>query len=148
MENEFVISSGTKKITIKDESGEVRGVISFNPTDTTFTEMFYQLIGEFKTKIDELQDRSKELEKDSRVDENGLFLNTGERLAFVRETCVFIREKIDHLFGAGTSQIAFGDTLNLDVFPQFFEGIMPFVKEARKRVMSKYVDDKSSKVMK
>jgi hypothetical protein len=146
--DEIVISTGKKRIAIKDDSGEVRGEISFNPTDTLFREKFYQLIGEFKAKIDELTEKSKELEKNTQVDENGLFVNTGDRIAFVRETCEYLREKIDHLFGDGTSQIAFGDSLSLELFPQFFEGIMPFVKESGNKAMEKYTGQNSSNVMK
>ena len=63
-----------------------------------------------------------------------------EQLTLVRSACGFIRDRIDNVFGAGTSQNAFGDTLSLDVFSQFFDGIGPYIKTERSAKVNKYTN--------
>lgn len=129
------ITTGEKRIAINDDPGRV---IVFNPTDVLFAEKFYSLIGEFQTRLTEYEKRSEEIDQVQDVDGNGLPANLDQRLALMREACEYMRERIDYLFGAGTSHKAFGDTLELDVFQQFFEGITPFVKEARTEKIAQY----------
>jgi hypothetical protein len=148
MENELNILTGVKRISVTNDSGAPGGVISFNPSDALFRESFFMLVGEFQEKITEMQKRSDELDKNTETDKNGILLNAMDRIALVKDICIYLREKIDHLFGAGTSQTAFGDSLNLDTFPQFFEGITPFFQEAQSEAMKKYSNNDSSKVMK
>jgi hypothetical protein len=129
------INTGEKRVAI---NGDPNRVIVFNPTDVVFVEKFYRLIGDFQTRLVEYQAKSIELDKDQTADENGIPANANTRLALLREGVGFIREQIDGLFGPGTSQIAFGDTLSLDACKQFFEGITPFIQTARVQKIQKY----------
>jgi len=42
--------------------------------------------------------------------------------------------------GAGTSQIVFGESLNIDAVVQFFEGIRPYMQKARAEKVAKYTN--------
>ena len=141
------IDTGVKRIAINDDPTRV---ITFNPNDVAFAERFYSLIREFEDKQVEYETRSKELDahKDE-LDEHGLPVNVGEGLAFLREVCEFMCGRIDHLFGPGTSRIAFGDALTLEMFEQFFTGITPFIQSAREEKILRYTNQKQSgRVMK
>ena len=129
------IDDGVKRIAINDDPGRV---IAFNPTDVTFAEKFYNLIGEFEIKLKEYQRMSDDLEKTDAKDDNGLPVNMDARLALLREVCGYIRGRIDYLFGVGTSQIAFGDVMAMEVFEQFFQGITPFFQRVRSAKIEQY----------
>ena len=130
-------STGNKEVSV-ERDGKIAGVISFNPSDIIFAEKFYGLIGEFENKLAEYQARNDELDADKSVDGNNVPVNLSARLSLLRDACEYIRGRIDHLFGIGTSQIAFGDALNLDMFEQFFNGITPFVQSVRADKIAQY----------
>lgn len=142
--------SGVKRIQIVDESGvtDDTRVISFNPSDVLFAEKFYALINAFQVKQEEFTRRAEELDKDTAVDGNGIPKNALESLDLLREICEYLRGEIDKLFGAGTSQMAFGSALSLESIDQFFVGVMPFVQSARTNKIEKYVGKRSTRVMK
>ena len=128
------IDTGLKKILINDGPE----YIEFNPGDVAFAERFENLISEFEAKLAEYQARSDELEADKGLDAHGIPVNFNARIALMREVCEFIREKIDHIFGSGSSQKLFGDAMSLDMFTQFFSGITPFIQRDREAKVNKY----------
>lgn len=136
LSDDLSIQTGEKRITV---NGDPDRTIIFNPDDVIFAEKFYELVGDFEKKLLEYQAQSKEMSKVKAVDGNGLPVNLAERLALVRVSCEYIRSGIDHLFGPDTSQKAFGDTLALEVFPQFFAGITPYIQAARAKKVDKYL---------
>ena len=138
------INTGEKRISINDDPTRV---IVFNPSDVVFAETFYALVGEFDTKLSEYKLRSEIMDADATLDANGMPANLDKRLALLREACTYMRSKIDSIFGKGTSQTAFGDTLSLDVFPQFFDGITPFIQAVREEKIAQY-SGKKSRVLK
>lgn len=129
------IDSGVKRIAINDDPGRI---IEFNPKDIIFAEKYYALVGEFKTKQNDFISRAEKLEAVKDKDEFGLPVNMGERIALTHEICVWTKEKIDNLFGPGTSEKAFGNVLSLEVFEQFFDGILPLIESARGDKVKKY----------
>lgn len=140
------ISSGVKRVCI---NGDPDRVIEFSPSDVTFAEKFYQLYKDFGSKQVEYEQRAKELDAHKlEVDENGFSVNADEGIAFLREVCEFMRSKIDGLFGIGTSQKAFGDALNLNMFNEFFTGITPYVESARSEKLQQYRKQSHKRVMK
>ena len=128
---ESVKISGVKRIAINDDPNNV---IEFNPTDVLFVERFYAIYREFEAKQAEYDKQSKEL--DAAGDD--ITANMEQSITFLKEVCGFMREKIDYLFGEGTSQKVFGDSLSLEMIAQFFEGITPFVWQARQEKVNKY----------
>lgn len=129
------IGSSIKRIAI---NGDPQRVITFDPSDVAFAERFYELIRDFEAKKDEYQRRAEEIDREQETDENGLPVNLEKRLAFLRETCGYMREQIDHVFGAGTSQAAFGDALSLEMIMDLFDGLTPFIQAARSEKLKKY----------
>jgi hypothetical protein len=142
------ISTGIKRIhIIRDDDFEAD--ISFNPTDALFAEKFYMVYKEFMKKQEEYNLKSKELdEHKNEVDENGIPSNIEQGISFLTEVCTFMRDKIDQLFGAGTSDKVFGNTQSIDAINQFFSGIIPFVSKARAEKISKHVSGNANKVLK
>ena len=138
------INTGEKRIAINDDPERV---IVFNPGDIGFAERFYQLLQDFEAKQVEYQARAEDLDNQA-LDERGIPSKIGESLALLREVCEFLKERIDHLFGAGTSSKVFGETMTLDMFEQFFTGIVPFVQTARSGKVARYAPGKRRGVMK
>lgn len=134
MQDRLIIETGVKRIQINDSDK----YLEFNPNDVAFAERFYDLLQSFEDKQMEYLARSREIDENASVDENGVPNNMKEGLALLREVCEFLRDEIDKLFGKGTSQNLFGDTLSLNVFYQFFNGIMPFIQAARAEKVAKY----------
>lgn len=122
----IAINTGEVRLSINDDP---TNVISFNPADANFAERFYKIVSEFEAKLKEYESQASVLS----------IAGDGEQIALLKETCEFVREKIDYVFGAGTSQKVFGDALVLDVFSQFFDGIMPYIQKARTDKVGKYI---------
>jgi hypothetical protein len=142
----LVIDTGEKRIAINNDPERV---IVFNPYDVIFAEKFYRLIDELQKQLTEYKTKSDVLSKNKATDENQIPANMQERLVLMRESCIYLREQIDMLFGAGTSQKVFGDALVLRIdadkpgpFEQFFTGIMPFIQVARAEKVTKYTNPK------
>jgi len=145
------IDTGEKRIAI---NGDENRVIVFNPSDTIFREKFYRLIGDFQTKLTEYQVRGVALDEKKELDANGLPINMSDRLALEKESCLYIRQKIDELFGEGTSQKAFDDSMVLRFeekkpgpFEQFFSGIMSYVQKESTQKVQKYSNKKQKRTL-
>lgn len=136
------LNLGTKVVTI---NGDPERTIEFNPKDMLFVEKFYQTFSEVQEKQTELITKAEAIGTD--LDENGLPVHVQEQLALMNETCIYMRDKIDYLFGEGTSQKAFGSVMNLDAIAQFFEGILPLVMDERTDKVAKYTRKKTTKAM-
>lgn len=118
-------------------NGDENRIIKFNPNDLLFTERYYAMYAEFREKQKELEAKAEELEN-SELDDNGMPVNIGEQIEFMKQTCQFVYEKIDGLFGQGTSQKVFGDALDFEMIGQFFEGITPYFNKVREGKVNKY----------
>jgi len=142
------ITTGIKRIhIIRDD--DVETDISFNPGDALFAEKFYTVYKEFMQKQEEYDAKSKELDAHkNEVDENGIPVNIDQGIAFLSEVCMFMRGKIDLLFGVGTSEKVFGTAQSIDAINQFFGGITPFISKARAEKISKHVGGNANKVLK
>jgi hypothetical protein len=145
MQQSLKIDSGEVRLAIEDENGNIKGEIKFNPKDELFAERFYRVMKEFQQKMQESEERSKELDSNTKLDENGLPVNIEEGMVFLRETCSYMREKIDYLFGSGTSQIVFGDVLSFDMIAQFLDGVTPYIQTARSNKLEQYIPNKPTK---
>ena len=143
MDNVLRIDDGTKKLGINDGPE----FISFNPTDVKWAELFQGMRQELLDKVDELQARSKELEAKAKapgttgvaaeIEKSGLALRT--------EVCVYMREKIDRLFGENTSQKVFGDLMSEYAITSFLEQVSPHIQIARAAKVAAYVPHPQAK---
>lgn len=134
------VDSGLKRIAINNDPERL---IEFDPTDVLFAERFYQIYGEFEAKQKEYEERARHLDAGSGEDISSA--NLGQGIAFMREVCEFMRDKIDVLFGPGTSRKVFGDTLSLSMIGQFLEGMTPYFQQARTEKTQKYVNTASKR---
>jgi len=134
--------NAVKRIAINDDESRI---IEFDPTDMLFIERFYKIYGELETKNEEYQAYLKKLDEESGGD---VLKNFGEGIRYLKEMCQYLRDKIDQLFGEGTSQKAFGDSLSFDMIGQFFEGIMPYLWAERTQKVNKYLGKDNTNVMK
>ncbi len=129
------IQTSKKKLLINDGPD----FIEFDPTDVLWVERLYSVYREFEVKQTEYETQAKKLDANKKVtDENGIPLNIEEGLGFLHEICDYMREKIDQLFGQGTSQVVFGDSLSMEAIGSFFQGITPFVEAVRVQRISRY----------
>ena len=117
------IDSGIKELSINDDPDRI---IRFNPNDVLFREKFQALSNDFQKELSSFQDKM-----DALTDNN-------KKLELEKEACLYIREKIDYLFGEGTSQIVFQDEMDVDLFWQFFDGLAPYIKTAIDQRVKKY----------
>lgn len=129
------IDTGVIRLSINDDESRV---IEFNPEDVVFVEKFYRLIKSFEEKEVEYRTRSEEIEKETGLDSYGMPVNTTKRIELMNDLCDYMRGQIDGVFGDGTSQTVFGDTKTLNMFEQFYDGLMPFINKARAKKMDKY----------
>ncbi|MEN6300824.1 MAG: hypothetical protein ABFD51_13100 [Anaerolineaceae bacterium] len=142
------IKTGVVHIPV-ERDGENVGEISFNPNDNIWIEKFYKLIGEFEKKQVEYERRAKELEENQEKDEHGIAKNIAAGIAFRREVCENFWDKVDILFGEGTAQIVFGNTLEPELIGQFFNGISRILENERSEKIEKHINENlSGKVMK
>lgn len=141
------IGSGKKRIAINEDPDRV---IVFDPAEVGFAERFYKIYHEFQEKQIEYEKRSAFLdERKNEVDANGVPVNIYEGIAFLKEVCTFMRERIDYVFGDGTSQKAFDDSLSLEMIGEFLDGMTPFIEASRSEKMAKYLTKKNAgRVMK
>lgn len=133
--------SGIKRIAINDDPNNV---IEFNPTDVLFVERFYAMCQEFQVRLEEFDQRYAKLNEVG-LDENGMLTDANDNFALQKEFCTYVRGKIDDLFGNGTSQKVFGNALSVDMITDFFEGITPFIWDARNERVKKYSNSVTDK---
>lgn len=129
------IDAGVIRLTINDDPDRV---VTFSPHDVTFRQRFYEVYSDLRKQLAPMEAREAELLKNTEEDEFGVPLNQGERAALDLEAVGLARQKIDELFGAGTSQTVFGDAMNPFAIGQFLEGVQPFFETAIGQGVSKY----------
>ncbi|MBI5954376.1 MAG: hypothetical protein HY865_22190 [Chloroflexi bacterium] len=143
MQNTIQINTGTVDLAIVRDNNSA-GTLSFNPTDTLFAERFYALLGDLQKNLKDYKERGLELGKKG-VDEDGVPQNVEEHIALQIELCNYLRDKTDKVFGEGTSQKLFGEVRNLEVYKQFFDGILPYFQQARAEKVARYTTETSAK---
>lgn len=136
------IDTGAKKIQINDGPE----FIEFNPTEVNWGRRYEKLRMDVKYRMEEMSAKIAELEAHEIVDDT----STIEEISALRDSvCLFVREKIDILFGSGTSQKVFGDLMSEFAIAQFLEGITPYIQAGRETLVAKYLpkEKKRHKVM-
>lgn len=136
-------------------------IIRFNPEDVGFIQRVYSLVDFYNerekhyiSEYDKLdEDHEVEIFTDDEGNEVAIPHNAGGKIELVNKMCDEMNEKIDEIFGSGTSEIlfqgakAFGDSNETNQYLQFFSGIKPYISTARESKISKYTG-KGGKVMK
>lgn len=123
-----------------ERDGAEAGEFRFDPSDIALAERFYDLMEYFRARQDEYEKRLRALDAEQMLDEHGIPSNARARLSLAREACLDVHKKIDEVFGAGVSDMAFGGTLSFDAIEQFFDGLMPYLDEASQARIRKYTN--------
>lgn len=118
--NKIVIDTGVKSLDIIRD-GENVGVFRFNPSDYDEAMRHAGIVSELEEKQSEYITKAKAL------DESGTAKDKVDFLAgFTRD----MRDKIDSVYGDGTSDMLFGDALVIEAVLSFFNQLKPFYAEA------------------
>ena len=139
-QNTISIHTGDILLAIQRDGVPTGETLVFNPSDLIFIEKFYKLFDELKTKLTEFNTRSEQLTANNAVDPNGIPLNAPQIIEMNKEANAYMRARIDDLFGKGVSQKLFGSSITMDVFEQFFQGIIPYVQKDRQQKVAKYTN--------
>lgn len=123
-----------------ERDGEEVGAIRVDPSDVAFAERIYDLIGDAETMQADFDKRAAALDGNNEKDKYGIPVNARERLRLMREVCEAMHSKIDTVFGAGTSEMVFGDARSMDAVDQFFDGIAPYLEDAQAERIKKYTN--------
>ena len=124
------INLGNVSLKIVDENNNEKGIFTFNPNDINTANKFFDLLAEIDIKKEEFTKRESELAED---DIKG-------KLALTLEVIDYFENKIDNIFGSGSSELIFGQTKSIDMFKDFFEGLMPYYQKASQNRIDKYTE--------
>lgn len=128
------VNSHSLRIAINDDP---QRVLAFNPNDAGFAQRFYSLVDRLEEERKKLNDWAQEFH--SQLTDAADPVAMGQQVnAKELEVLHLLRDELDAVFGAGTSQMVFGDTMDMDVVCQLFEGLTPFVRKARAERMAQY----------
>lgn len=133
--------SNVVRIAINDDPARV---IEFNPDDVGFVERFYALIDNVEAKENEIKEKLEEIRKDQTESPYGMPNSIRREVQLTAEMCRYMREQIDNVFGAGSSQTIFGDVNVPTMFGEFFTLIGPCISSARSGAVKKYTAKKKA----
>lgn len=120
------VRTGQISLRILDDNGDERGVFKFNPKDVEVAKKVFDLQEELQRKQVELDTRAEQCETDE------------DKISLLSEAVQYFRGIVDNCFGAGSSDILFGDANTLSMFADFFEGIIPYYAKASEDRIKKY----------
>lgn len=120
------IHTGQICLEILDDHGESRGIFKFNPNDVAVAKRVFALQDTVQEKFKEYEDKLSKTQ------------NEQEGFDLLTETIQYFRGVIDEIFGAGSSQILFGDANTFSMFDDFFNGIAPYYTKASNERVNKY----------
>lgn len=126
----LIINTGVISLDIEDSDGTKRGTFRFNPRDILIAKRMLDMQAELNEKMSEFQQREEAITKPE------------EKVDFLYEVTEYYRKKIDDIFGAGSSQILFGDAHTLGMISDFVDGVTPYFNTASKNRMDKYKKNK------
>ena len=132
----------TGAVTLSVNNDENR-TIAFYPTDVHFAEAFFDLVRDFMQHSEDVSRQEEEIKESGGTAAE----RSAKEVELLRETYAFMRERIDNCFGAGTSEIVFGDHDSLGAYASFFRGVEPYVRKARKDELARYSGGNNGTVM-
>lgn len=134
------IDTGAVTLSINNDENRT---ITFYPTDVHFAEAFFDIVRDF------MQHRENVSKKEEAIKVSGSTAaeKSAKEVELLRETYAFMRERIDNCFGAGTSEIVFGNHDSLGAYASFFRGVEPYVRKARTDELARYSGGDNGTVM-
>ena len=132
----------TGAVTLSVNNDENR-TITFYPTDVHFAEAFFDLVRDFMQHSEDVSRQEEEIKESVGTAAE----RSAKEVELLCETYAFMRERIDNCFGAGTSEIVFGDHDSLGAYASFFRGVEPYVRKARTDELARYSSSDNGTVM-
>lgn len=132
--------NNVNKIRLAINNDENR-IIEFDPEDSMFINRYYEMMANFEIKQKEFIQKAAEIDKIEGKNSFGIKLSDIEGNKLMIELCQYMRGEIDRVFGAGTSEKAFGTVMRTSMITQFLSGIAEYVNEARNSKLSKYTSN-------
>ena len=120
------LSTGALSVPVERDGKRV-GALTLTPDDPAFLNRFYAL----SPLLEERRQALAQLPEG--VD------HAAETLAALQSACEEVRAAIDDTFGAGTSQLVFGDTCTPALLEQFFAGIAEILRPLREEKLAEYL---------
>lgn len=117
--------TGMIKKPIRDEFGDIVGYFKFSPSDLNQYSKMQELLQELPIVQAEYD---KKISESTEEDAPKLML----------EACIYLRSKIDYIYGEGASDSVFGNVNEIEMFAPFFEDILPDYHKASEEKMKKY----------
>ncbi len=151
----LTIKNSFIKEDILDENGNKLGEIKFNPNDSRIMSKLTKIVNELGDSLDKLKSMG-EIPKISSEDlqtiedfekVSGTFKLMEQGFDIEEKAVDSVLDNLSEVFGEETINIFTSGTKDvLSVMP-LIEYILPYVKEARKTKINKYIDKKNSDVM-
>lgn len=129
------INTGAISLKVVDENDNERGVFRFNPNDIGAANKFFELMQEINTKQLQFQQKEAQIKDD----------DTKSKLDLACEVIDYFKNKIDEIFGAGSSQLLFGDAKTIEMFSDFFNAIAPYYEKSSQERINKYTEKYNNK---
>ena len=134
------IDTGAVTLSINNDENRT---ITFYPTDVHFAEAFFNLVRDFMQRREDVSRQEEEIKESGGTAAE----RSAKEVELLRETYAFMRERIDNCFGAGTSEIVFGNHDSLGAYASFFRGVEPYVRKARTDELARYSGGDNGTVM-
>ncbi|WP_087064146.1 DUF6673 family protein [Intestinibacillus massiliensis] len=123
-----------------ERDGEHVGELHLDPSDVVFAERVYDIISYFKDRQAEYEARGAALDANKETDEYGIPKNAREIMKLARDICEDVMVKIDEVFGAGVSQMVFGQSRSFDAISEFLEEVGISLEAAQNERIKKYTN--------
>ena len=120
------VRTGEVRLQILDDQGNKRGIFHFNPNDIESAKRIVHLQSELDEKEKEYDARAEKAETDE------------EKVDLLAETVGYFKGLVDEIFYEGASQDVFGDAMTLNMFDDFFSGIMPYYQKSSQARMAEF----------
>jgi hypothetical protein len=138
------LNIGNNKIRLAINDDENR-IIEFDPNDVNFINRYYSMIANFEIKQKEFMDKAAEIDKITTYNSFGMKVSDIEGSKLTLEMCEYMREQIDFVFGDGTSDTVFEDTIHPGMINEFLSGIAEYISSSRNSKIEKYIGKNESK---
>lgn len=129
------------RLMINDDESKI---IAFDPQDVGFVNRYYGLIDFLNTKQAEYSSEGAAIDESTDSEQE----KQRKGLKLLEKMCRETKEQFDIVFGAGTMDRIFGDTLRLDMFEELLYGIAPYINKARQKKIDQYTHKNGGSVMK
>lgn len=133
---------------IKDENGNVLGVLRFNPEDTRIMSRLVECVDYLEKGLKKIRKMEKDIPNVKEIkietvedaeDMAEYFENTSQALKIEEECSNKVINELSEIFGNDVVELFTGGTKDVSSIEPILEFVMPYVKKARTTKMNKYL---------